>query len=75
MSDSKTDGLQILHYTDTDDNSKLTDHALRTSEKILGPINEIRAQEGRDYLRELSQDRWIGNECVTHSPSMQAFLT
>ncbi|VDB85180.1 unnamed protein product [Peniophora sp. CBMAI 1063] len=53
---------QILHYTETDEDSKLTEHALRTSEKILGRINEeIRAQEGKDRLRELSQDLWIGN--------------
>ena len=57
-----------MHYTDADHDSKLTEHALRTSEKILGRINEeIRAQESRDRLRELSQDLWIGNGCVACS--------
>ncbi|KAI0027714.1 hypothetical protein K488DRAFT_60641, partial [Vararia minispora EC-137] len=53
---------QILHYTEPDEDSKRTEHALHTAEKILGHINEeIRSQENRERLKELSQDLWIGN--------------
>ncbi|KAI0261797.1 hypothetical protein BC834DRAFT_925418 [Gloeopeniophorella convolvens] len=52
---------QILHYTEPDQDRASTEHALRTAEKILNNINEaIREQEGRDRLKNLSQDLWIG---------------
>ncbi|KAI0312324.1 hypothetical protein OF83DRAFT_1146615 [Amylostereum chailletii] len=53
---------QILHYTEPDEDRQMTEHALQTAEKILGNINEaIRTQEGRERLKHLSQDLWIGH--------------
>lgn len=52
---------QILQYTEPDQDRELTERALQTAERILNAINEaIREQEGRDRLRTLSQDLWIG---------------
>lgn len=52
---------QIIQYTEPDEDRTKTEHALRIAERILGDINEsIREQEGRDRLRELSQDLWLG---------------
>jgi hypothetical protein len=60
---------QIVHYTEPDDDRKLTEHALHTAEKILGHINEeLRVQETRERLKELSHDLWIGNGCDLFSP-------
>ena len=59
---------QIIHYTEPDEDRTLTEHALRTAERILGDINEaVREQEGRERLRELSQDLWLGQGCVPPS--------
>ncbi len=56
---------QILQYTEPDQDRELTERALRTAERILDTINEaIREQEGRDRLKALSQDLWIGQGCV-----------
>ncbi|KAI9451971.1 hypothetical protein BJY52DRAFT_1295264 [Lactarius psammicola] len=52
---------QIIQYTEPDEDRTLTEHALRTAERILGNINEaIREQEGRDRLKLLSQHLWLG---------------
>lgn len=35
------------------------------AEKILGHINEtIRLQEGRERLKEISKELWVGQGCV-----------
>jgi hypothetical protein len=60
---------QILQYTEPDQDRDLTERALQTAERILNTINEtIREQEGRDRLKTLSQDLWIGQGCVPPSP-------
>ncbi|KAH9019377.1 hypothetical protein EDB84DRAFT_1517396 [Lactarius hengduanensis] len=52
---------QIMQYTEPDDDRALTEHALRTAERILGDINEaVREQEGRERLKLLSQYLWLG---------------
>jgi hypothetical protein len=59
---------QILQYTEPDQDRELTERALHTAERILNTINEaIREQEGRDRLKTLSQDLWIGQGCVLPS--------
>lgn len=56
---------QILQYTEPDQDKELIERALQTAERILNTINEsIREQEGRDRLKTLSQDLWIGQGCV-----------
>jgi hypothetical protein len=56
---------QILQYTEPDQDRVLTERALHTAERMLDTINEaIREQEGRDRLKALSQDLWIGHGCV-----------
>lgn len=57
---------QILQYTEPDQDRVLTERALHTAERLLDTINEaIREQEGRNRLRILSQDLWIGRGYVT----------
>ena len=52
---------QILQYTELDQDREPTERALYTAERILDTINEaIREREGRDRLKALSQDLWIG---------------
>ncbi|OCH86200.1 hypothetical protein OBBRIDRAFT_797422 [Obba rivulosa] len=52
---------QILHYTDPSDDRKQVERALKMAERILEHINEtIREQEGRERLRAISRDLWIG---------------
>ncbi|KAH9053752.1 hypothetical protein EDB87DRAFT_1650194 [Lactarius vividus] len=52
---------QIMQYTEPDEDRALTEHALRTAERILGDINEaVREQEGRQRLKVLSQYLWLG---------------
>lgn len=52
---------QILHYTDSADEQRLVQGALDTAEKILNKINEtIRDQEGRETLKRISENLWIG---------------
>jgi hypothetical protein len=59
---------QILQYTEPDQDRDQTERALQTAERILSTINEaIREQEGRDRLKTLSQDLWIGQGCVPPS--------
>ncbi|KZT11160.1 uncharacterized protein LAESUDRAFT_754850 [Laetiporus sulphureus 93-53] len=52
---------QILHYTEATDDRDRIGRALEIAEKILEHINEtIREQEGRERLKMLSKDLWIG---------------
>ncbi|KAJ7621612.1 hypothetical protein DFH06DRAFT_1233083 [Mycena polygramma] len=52
---------QILHYTEPGDEHKAIQKSITTSEKILDHINEsIRDQEGRETLKRISQNLWIG---------------
>ena len=62
---------QILQYTEPDQDRALTEHALHTAERMLDTINEaIREQEGRNRLRILSQDLWIGHGSVTSTAGL-----
>jgi actin cytoskeleton-regulatory complex protein PAN1 len=57
---------QILQYTEPDQDKGLMERGLHTAERILENINEaIREQEGRDRLKVLSQDLWIGQGRVS----------
>jgi hypothetical protein len=50
-----------LHYTEPGDEHKAIQKSIATSEKILDHINEsIRDQEGRETLKRISQNLWIG---------------
>ncbi|KAJ7500362.1 hypothetical protein B0H11DRAFT_1908822 [Mycena galericulata] len=52
---------QILHYTEPGDEANAIQKSIATSEKILDHINEsIRDQEGRETLKRISQNLWIG---------------
>ncbi|KAI0781525.1 hypothetical protein BD413DRAFT_505992 [Trametes elegans] len=52
---------QIIHYTDTGDDRSQIENARDMAEKVLAHINEtIREQEGRERLKEVSKDLWIG---------------
>lgn len=56
---------QILQYTEPDQGRELTENALHAAERILDTINEaIREREGRNRLKALSQDLWIGQGCA-----------
>jgi len=62
---------QIIQYTEPDEDRTLTEHALRTAQRILGNINEaVREQEGRDRLKVLSQYLWLGQGCVPPSSEL-----
>jgi hypothetical protein len=66
---------QILQYTEPDQDRELTERALHTAERILNTINEaIREQDGRERLRTLSQDLWIGQGCVPRVGYTRAYL-
>lgn len=52
---------QILHYTEPSSERDQVQKSLFLVEKILEQINEaIRFQEGRETLKEISQNLWIG---------------
>ncbi|KAI0933423.1 hypothetical protein AcV5_005570 [Taiwanofungus camphoratus] len=52
---------QILHYTEISEDRKQIERALEIAEKVLEHINEtIREQEGRERLRTISKDLWVG---------------
>ncbi|KAF7359085.1 Actin cytoskeleton-regulatory complex protein [Mycena sanguinolenta] len=52
---------QILHYTEPGEEHKAIQKSVTISEKILDHINEsIRDQEGRETLKRISQNLWIG---------------
>ncbi|KAF9806131.1 hypothetical protein IEO21_08793 [Rhodonia placenta] len=53
---------QILHYTEMSDDRRQIENALAIAERILENINEtIREQEGRERLRVISKDLWLGH--------------
>jgi hypothetical protein len=78
--------FQIANYTDGEQERKLIDASLDTSQRILNRINErcvcdgislllfdltsysIRDQEGRETLRVISQNLWIGQGCASFPP-------
>ncbi|KAF7294543.1 Actin cytoskeleton-regulatory complex protein [Mycena indigotica] len=52
---------QILSYTELGTEHKAVHKSITTAEKILEHINEsIREQEGRETLKRISQNLWIG---------------
>ncbi|KAI9069473.1 hypothetical protein FKP32DRAFT_1617176 [Trametes sanguinea] len=52
---------QIIHYTEPGDDRTQVERAQQMAEKGLNHINEtIRDQEGRERLKEVSKDLWIG---------------
>ncbi|OBZ75962.1 Actin cytoskeleton-regulatory complex protein pan1 [Grifola frondosa] len=52
---------QILHYTEAGDDHVQIEKAQEMAEKVLRHINEtIREQEGREKLRYISKNLWIG---------------
>ncbi|KAI0668336.1 hypothetical protein C8Q78DRAFT_1173775 [Trametes maxima] len=52
---------QIIHYTDAGDDRGQIEQARQMAESVLGHINEtIREQEGRERLKEVSRDLWVG---------------
>jgi len=52
---------QILQYTDTGHDRSEIEQALNIAEAVLNNINEtIREQEGRERLKMISQDLWVG---------------
>ncbi|KAI0628815.1 hypothetical protein C8Q77DRAFT_1281081 [Trametes polyzona] len=52
---------QIIHYTDEGDDRSQIESSRQMAEKVLAHINEtIRDQEGRERLKEVSKDLWVG---------------
>ncbi|KAI0657182.1 hypothetical protein C8Q70DRAFT_1005943 [Cubamyces menziesii] len=52
---------QIIHYTEPGDDRTQIERAQDMAEKVLNHINEtIREQEGRERLKEVSKDLWVG---------------
>ncbi|KAI1790449.1 Dbl homology domain-containing protein [Ganoderma leucocontextum] len=52
---------QIIHYTEPGEDRSSIEQAQRMAEKVLEHINEtIRDQEGKERLREISKDLWVG---------------
>ncbi|KAI0333129.1 hypothetical protein GY45DRAFT_1320068 [Cubamyces sp. BRFM 1775] len=52
---------QIIHYTEPGEDRTQIERAQDMAEKVLNHINEtIREQEGRERLKEVSKDLWIG---------------
>ncbi|EKM56122.1 uncharacterized protein PHACADRAFT_209619 [Phanerochaete carnosa HHB-10118-sp] len=52
---------QILQYSEASDERKRIQASLDIAEKLLSHINEtIREQEGRERLRQISRNLWIG---------------
>ena len=57
--------IQILAHTSAQDEQESIKHALELSVKLLDNINEaIRDQEGRETLKSISQNLWIGQGYV-----------
>ncbi|KAJ3537063.1 hypothetical protein NM688_g6740 [Phlebia brevispora] len=53
--------FQILHYSEVAEEREQIEAALEVSEKVLRHINEsIRDQEGKERLRVISRNLWIG---------------
>ncbi|ORY26048.1 hypothetical protein BCR39DRAFT_542389 [Naematelia encephala] len=54
---------QIVHYTEPDQDLHTLQESLHMVEGIVAQINEsVRAAEGEERLRVLSEDLWIGGE-------------
>ncbi|KAI0373139.1 hypothetical protein BV20DRAFT_1042030 [Pilatotrama ljubarskyi] len=52
---------QIIHYTEPGEDRSQIEDSQHMAEKVLEHINEtIREQEGRERLKEVSKDLWIG---------------
>lgn len=52
---------QIIHYTEAGDDRTQIEHSQQMAENVLAHINEtIREQEGRERLKEVSKDLWVG---------------
>jgi len=52
---------QILHYTEANQDRQDIELSLGVAESLLAHINEsIRKQEGRERLKTISQDLWVG---------------
>ncbi|KAI8974238.1 hypothetical protein BD414DRAFT_498547 [Trametes punicea] len=52
---------QIIHYTEPGEDRDQIESAQRKAEKVLNHINEtIREQEGRERLKEISKELWVG---------------
>jgi actin cytoskeleton-regulatory complex protein PAN1 len=57
--------FQILQYTEVAQDRTLIEQSLQVAENILNHINEsIREQEGRERLRTISKDLWVGQGWV-----------
>jgi len=67
---------QIVHYTEPDEDRALSEHALRTAERILGNINEaLREQQDRERLKVLSRNLWLGQGYVRTPQPWAAVLS
>jgi hypothetical protein len=61
---------QILQYTEPGEEHQAIKSTHGITEKLLDHINEtIREQEGREKLRKVSENLWIGQGYVIHLPS------
>ena len=50
-----------MHYSESSDERKQVEASLEIAEKILSHINEtIREQEGKERLRQISHNLWVG---------------
>lgn len=58
---AETDVFQILQYTEPGQDRIDIERALEEVERVLGQVNEaIRDQEGRERLKAISANLWIG---------------
>lgn len=61
---------QILHYTEAGEEQQAIKKSQDISEKLLDHINEtIRDQEGREKLKQVSENLWIGQGYAVRLPS------
>jgi hypothetical protein len=61
---------QILQYTEGGEEQQTIKTSRGIAEKLLDHINEtIREQEGREKLKMVSENLWIGQGCVNFLPS------
>ncbi len=68
--------IQVLHYSEVAEGRAQVEAALGIAEKVLHHINEsIRDQEGKERLRVISQNLWIGEGSVQcHSTRHTALI-
>ena len=53
--------MQIIRYTEPGEDRSQTEQAQIMAERVLDHINEtIREQEGKERLRQISKDLWVG---------------